>query len=187
MPFSRFPGVDILLGPEMRSTGEVMGIDRSFGLAFIKSQLAAGQHLPSQGTVFISVNDRDKPSIVEPAKSFADMGLRLAATQGTADFLASQGIEAQRVNKVYEGRPNVIDMIKNQEINLVINTSSGKMTIQDSSSLRQATIIYNIPYTTTLAGAKALAQALRELQGQGLEVCCLQEYHSTDWAASNTE
>ncbi|MFP4672267.1 MAG: carbamoyl-phosphate synthase large subunit [Desulfohalobiaceae bacterium] len=187
LPFSRFPGVDILLGPEMRSTGEVMGIDRSFGLAFIKSQLAAGQHLPSQGTVFISVNDRDKPSIVEPAKSFADMGLRLAATQGTADFLASQGIEAQRVNKVYEGRPNVIDMIKNQEINLVINTSSGKMTIQDSSSLRQATIIYNIPYTTTLAGAKALAQALRELQGQGLEVCCLQEYHSTDWAASNTE
>ncbi|MFO8031200.1 MAG: carbamoyl-phosphate synthase large subunit [Desulfohalobiaceae bacterium] len=187
LPFNRFPGVDILLGPEMRSTGEVMGIDSSFGLAFAKSQLAAGQHLPSQGTVFISVNDRDKPHIVEPAKSFADLGLRLVATQGTAEFLAKQGIDAKRVNKVYEGRPNVIDMIKNQEINLVINTSSGKLTIQDSSSLRQATIIYNIPYSTTLAGAKALAQALQELKGQGLEVCCLQEYHSTDWVASQTE
>ncbi|MFP4392225.1 MAG: carbamoyl-phosphate synthase large subunit [Desulfohalobiaceae bacterium] len=182
LPFNRFPGVDILLGPEMRSTGEVMGIDRSFGLAFVKSQLAAGQHLPSQGRVFISVNDRDKPHIVEPARTFVSLGLSLVATQGTAELLAQNGIEAQRVNKVYEGRPNVIDMIKNKEIDLVINTSSGKMTIQDSSSLRQATIIYNIPYTTTLAGAKALAQALQEMQGTGLGVCCLQEYHSTDWA-----
>ncbi len=184
LPFNRFPGVDILLGPEMRSTGEVMGIDHSFGLAFIKSQLAAGQHLPSQGTVFISVNDRDKPHIVEPARTFARLGLRLVATQGTVEYLAGYGIGAQKVNKVYEGRPNAIDMIKNKEIDLVINTSSGKLTIQDSSSLRQATIIYNIPYTTTVAGAKALAQALQELQGQGLDVCCLQEYHSTDWAAS---
>ncbi|MFW5971051.1 MAG: carbamoyl-phosphate synthase large subunit [Desulfovermiculus sp.] len=177
LPFSRFPGVDTILGPEMRSTGEVMGIDSSFGLAYIKSQLAAGQKLPAKGTVFISVNDRDKAHMVEPARIFTQLGLRLVATKGTADFLADYGIMAEKVNKVYEGRPNVIDLIKNKEIDLVINTSSGKLTIQDSSSLRQATILYNLPYTTTLAGAKAMAQAMRELQGKGMDVRSLQEYY----------
>jgi carbamoyl-phosphate synthase large subunit len=177
LPFSRFPGVDTLLGPEMRSTGEVMGMDASFGLAYIKSQLAAGQKLPMQGTVFISVNDRDKAQIVEPARTFSSLGLRLVATQGTADYLAQHGISADTVNKVYEGQPNAIDLIKNKDIDLVINTSSGKLTIQDSSSLRQATILYNLPYTTTLAGAKAMAQAMRELQGRGMDVRSLQEYY----------
>jgi carbamoyl-phosphate synthase large subunit len=177
LPFSRFPGVDTILGPEMRSTGEVMGIDSSFGLAYIKSQLAAGQKLPVQGTVFISVNDRDKAHMVEPARIFRQLGFRLVATKGTADFLADYGIMAEKVNKVYEGRPNVIDLIKNKDIDLVINTSSGKLTIQDSSSLRQATILYNLPYTTTLAGAKAMAQAMRELQGKGMDVRSLQEYY----------
>jgi carbamoyl-phosphate synthase large subunit len=154
-----------------------MGIDASFGLAYIKSQLAAGQKLPLQGTVFISVNDRDKPHMVEPARIFSRLGLHLIATTGTAEFLAQHGISAQKVNKVYEGRPNAIDLIKNKSINLVINTSSGKLTIRDSSSLRQATILYNLPYTTTLAGAKAMAQAMHELQGRGMEVRSLQEYY----------
>jgi len=177
LPFSRFPGVDTLLGPEMRSTGEVMGMDASFGLAYIKSQLAAGQKLPMQGTVFISVNDQDKVHMVEPARIFAQLGLRLVATTGTAQFLAGYGITADTVNKVYEGRPNAIDLIKNKSIDLVINTSSGKLTIRDSSSLRQATILYNLPYTTTLAGAKAMAQAMSELQGRGMDVRSLQEYY----------
>jgi carbamoyl-phosphate synthase large subunit len=177
LPFSRFPGVDTLLGPEMRSTGEVMGLDTSFGLAYVKSQIAAGQKLPGQGTVFISVNDGDKPHMVEPARVFSQLGLRLVATKGTADFFAEYGIEAEIVNKVYEGRPNAIDLIKNKKVDLVINTSSGKLTIRDSSSLRQATILYNLPYTTTLAGAKAMAQAMREMQGQGMNVRSLQEYY----------
>jgi carbamoyl-phosphate synthase large subunit len=177
LPFSRFPGVDVLLGPEMRSTGEVMGVDDAFGLAFMKSQLAAGQILPSQGKIFISVNDRDKPNMVEPARVFHGLGYTLVATKGTAEYLERYGIKADRVNKVYEGRPNAIDMIKNKDIDLVINTSSGKMTIQDSSSLRQATILYNIPYTTTLAGAKAMALALQKRRGRGLDVKSLQEYY----------
>lgn len=179
LPFNRFPGVDILLGPEMRSTGEVMGVDTSFGLAYIKSQLAAGPRLPSQGTVFISVNDRDKPYIVDIIKIFDQLGLRLLATKGTASFLEKHGIKIEKVNKVYEGHPNAIDLIKNKEIDLIINTSSGKMTIQDSSSLRQATILYGIPYTTTVAGARAMALALEELQGRGLDVKSLQEYYKT--------
>lgn len=177
LPFSRFPGSDILLGPEMRSTGEVMGIDTSFGSAFLKSQLAAGQAIPEQGTIFISVNDRDKASIVEPAQTFVHLGFRLVATRGTAGYLQKKGVKAEVVNKVYEGRPNAIDMIKNNDIDLVINTSSGKMTVQDSSSLRQTTILYGVPYTTTVAEARAMAQALEEVQGKGLEVRSLQEYY----------
>jgi carbamoyl-phosphate synthase large subunit len=115
--------------------------------------------------------------MVEPARVFSQLGLRLVATKGTADFFAEYGIEAEIVNKVYEGRPNAIDLIKNKKVDLVINTSSGKLTIRDSSSLRQATILYNLPYTTTLAGAKAMAQAMREMQGQGMNVRSLQEYY----------
>ncbi|MFW6415009.1 MAG: carbamoyl-phosphate synthase large subunit, partial [Thermodesulfobacteriota bacterium] len=180
LPFNRFPGVDILLGPEMRSTGEVMGIDRNFGLAYMKSQLAGGPSLPQEGTVFVSVNDMEKPSIVEPVRIFQQLGMHLVATKGTADFLAQKGIETERVYKVYESRPNIIDKIKNKEIDLVINTSSGKLTIQDSSSLRQATILYGIPYTTTVAGAKAMALALKEMKSRELEVCSLQEYYGEE-------
>ena len=177
MPFNRFPGVDVLLGPEMRSTGEVMGVDTEFGLAFMKAQLGAGQKLPDSGTVFISVNDADKEAMVEAARSFARIGLRIVSTEGTAAHLIRAGVDCERVNKVYEGRPNAIDMIKNGDIALVINTSSGKKTIRDSSSLRQATLLYGIPYTTTVAGARAMAQAIGALQGQGLEVKSLQEYY----------
>jgi carbamoyl-phosphate synthase large subunit len=176
-PFNRFPGVDILLGPEMRSTGEVMGIDKSFGLAFMKSQLAAGQRLPLKGTVFISVRDQDKEAITPAAKMFEDLGFRIIATRGTAEYLSNHGVHADVVHKVYEGRPNVVDMIKNREVQLMINTPSGKKTKRDSLSLRQTTLLYGVPYTTTVAGAKAMAQAISELTSSGLDVTCLQEHY----------
>jgi carbamoyl-phosphate synthase large subunit len=176
-PFNRFPGVDILLGPEMRSTGEVMGIDKTFGLAFMKSQLAAGQRLPMSGTVFISVRDQDKEAITSVATIFEELGFRIIATRGTAEYLSSHGVHAQVVNKVHEGRPNVVDHIKNREVQLIINTPSGKKTKRDSLSLRQATLLYSIPYTTTVAGAKAMAHAIRELKDSGLDVQCLQEHY----------
>ncbi len=178
LPFNRFPGVDVFLGPEMRSTGEVMGIDMSFGIAFFKSQAGAGQILPSQGKVFISVNDRDKPKIVDVAKGFVGLGFELLVTRGTGEFLKKYGIKTKVVNKVYEGRPNILDMIKNQEVDLVINTKSGKLTVKDSSSLRRATLLYNIPYTTTVAAAKAMVSALTEIKnGKGYRVCSIQEYY----------
>ena len=180
LPFNRYPGVDVLLGPEMRSTGEVMGIDDNLGLAFMKSQLGAGQMLPAGGCVFISVNDYDKPHSLEPARNFADLGFDILATRGTAAFLKQNGIAARVVNKVFEGRPNVIDSIKNKEIDLVINTSSGKQTVSDSSSLRQAAVLYRIPYTTTITAAKALALAIREKSQLGLSVKSMQEYLSLD-------
>jgi carbamoyl-phosphate synthase large subunit len=176
-PFNKFPGVDVLLGPEMRSTGEVMGIDTSFGLAFMKSQQAAGQNLPTAGTVFISVNDRDKPGILEPARTFSELGFRIVATGGTADFLKSKDVPCDIVLKVQEGRPNIVDWIKNRDIHLVINTASGKRTVQDSSMIRRTTLLYGIPYTTTVAGARALAQAVREFKAAGLGVRSLQEYY----------
>jgi carbamoyl-phosphate synthase large subunit len=177
LPFNRFPGVDALLGPEMRSTGEVMGVDPSFGLAFMKSQLGAGQKLPDQGTVFISVNDEDKKGIVLPARTFHKLGFQIIATRGTAAWLESHGVSCRLVNKVYEGRPNVVDLIKNGEIDLVINTSSGKRTVEDSSELRKITVLYGLPYTTNLAAAKAMALAIKERRARGLTVRCLQEYY----------
>jgi len=176
-PFNRFPGVDILLGPEMRSTGEVMGIDQSFGLAFMKGQLAAGQRLPGSGTVFISVNDRDKAVITPVAKAFADLGFKIVATGGTADHLAEGGVAVTRVFKVQEGRPNVVDLIKNKAIDLLVNTPSGKRTVNDSKEIRQTALLYGVPYTTTVAGAAAMAQAILEERGAGLGVTCLQDYY----------
>jgi len=176
-PFNRFPGVDVLLGPEMRSTGEVMGIDTTFGLAFMKGQLAAGQRLPEKGTVFISVNDRDKAIITPVAKAFEDLGFHIVATGGTADHLISKGVHVERVLKVNEGRPNVVDLIKNKQIALVVNTPSGKRTVNDSKEIRQTTLLYGVPYTTTVSGAAAMAQAIREERGHGLSVRCLQDYY----------
>jgi len=176
-PFNRFPGVDVLLGPEMRSTGEVMGIDESFGLAFMKGQLAAGQRLPETGTVFISVNDRDKAAITPVAKAFEDLGFKIIATGGTADHLARKGVAVERVLKVNEGRPNIVDLIKNKKIALVVNTPSGKRTVNDSKEIRQTTLLYGVPYTTTVSGAAAMAQAIREERGHGLTVRCLQDYY----------
>jgi carbamoyl-phosphate synthase large subunit len=177
-PFNRFPNVDVLLGPEMRSTGEVMGIDPSFGLAYMKAQLAAGQKLPTSGTVFISVNDWDKAKLVLAARDFADMGFRVMATGGTADYFMEKGVPVTKVNKVHEGqRPHVVDHIKNGEIDLVINTPSGKKTVGDARIIRQNTLLYNIPYTTTVSGARAIAQAILELRQTGLQVESLQKYY----------
>jgi carbamoyl-phosphate synthase large subunit len=177
-PFRRFPGVDVLLGPEMRSTGEVMGIAPTFEEAFLKGQLGAGQALPKSGTVFISVNDRDKKQIVEVAAMYHDMHFVILATTGTAALLRGQGIPAARVYKVYEGRPNVVDLIKNNEVSLLINTASGKRTAQDSKAIRQAALHYGVPYTTTLAGARAVAKAIRNLQNNVGDVRSIQEYYA---------
>jgi carbamoyl-phosphate synthase large subunit len=176
-PFARFPGVDTLLGPEMKSTGEVMGIDRSFGVAFAKSQLAAGQRLPLSGTVFISVKNEDKAAIVDPAALFSQMGFKIVATRGTSSLLLKYGIENQVVNKVREGRPHVVDMIKNREIDLVINTTSGKKAVGESLSIRRTALTFDIPYTTTIAGARATALAVKSMIQGELGVKTIQEYH----------
>ena len=179
LPFARFPGVDVLLGPEMKSTGEVMGIDQSFGLAFAKSQLAAGQRLPLSGTVFISVRDEDKKALPETALLFRDLGFKVVATTGTAQFLEGLGVSNVKVNKVREGRPHIVDMMKNGEIDLVINTTSDKKAISESYSIRRRALTFDIPYTTTLAGAKATALAIKAMHEGNVEVKTLQEYHRT--------
>jgi len=176
-PFKRFPGVDILLGPEMKSTGEVMGIDEDFGMAFIKSQIAAGQEVPLEGTVFISVRERDKKRIIDLAKSLVDMGFHLVATSGTARVLSEFGVYAKTVAKLDEGRPHVIDLIKNKEINLVINTPTGKNPLQDEIIIRQAALNHNIPVVTTIAGATATVGALKRYKKREVKVKPLQEYY----------
>ncbi len=176
-PFSRFPGVDILLGPEMKSTGEVMGIDRSFGLAYAKAQMAAGYTLPLSGTLFVSVHDKDKAAVVSIARSFYEMGFSLIATAGTRDFLTDHGVPARKVPKLSEGRPHVLDYIKNGQVQLVVNTSFGTKTYSDAYHIRRATIVYNLPYATTIAGAKAMAQAVAELRAGHWDVQAIQDYH----------
>ncbi len=177
-PFRRFPGVDPLLGPEMRSTGEVMGIDADFGLAFAKAQLAAGQVLPLAGGVLFSVKDSDKAATVPLARGFQDEGFELFATGGTADFLRRHGLEVHEAHKVREVRPHIIDRIKSREIALVVNTPRGRYTPGDSYSMRRVALEYNIPYTTTLAAARATLDAIRALKRGKLEVKSLQEYHA---------
>ena len=176
-PFKRFPGVDILLGPEMRSTGEVMGIAASFEEAFLKGQLASGQKLPTRGKVFLSVNDRDKVFAPDVARQLAEMGFELLATRGTAELLRSHGLDVKTVLKMYEGRPNVVDMIKNGEVALIINTASGKRTANDSRAIREATLHYGVPYTTTMSGARAIARAIHAAQNNPLRVESIQDYY----------
>jgi carbamoyl-phosphate synthase large subunit len=176
-PFIRFPHVDILLGPEMKSTGEVMGIDKTFGMAFAKAQLAAGYSLPLGGNVFISVRNQDKPAIVRIALDFTELGFDIYATQGTSAFLTEHGVHNKMVAKLSEGRPHVIDHIKNEEIHLVINTSTGRKTASDAYLIRRATLVYNLPYATTIAGARAFAQAIAALSRGEFQVTSLQEYH----------
>ena len=175
-PFSRFPNVDILLGPEMKSTGEVMGIDRSFGMAFAKSQMAAGFHLPTEGRVFISVHDRHKDKIVPVAETFQRMGFEIWATRGTAARLESFGVAAKTVLKVSEGRPHVVDHIKNGAIQLVINTTVGRQSSRDAYHIRRGALLYNMLYTTTIAGARALSEAIMALKKEPWDVTPLQEY-----------
>ena len=176
-PFSRFPNVDILLGPEMKSTGEVMGIDHSFGMAFAKSQMAAGFRLPTEGRVFISVHDMHKDKIVPVAESFHRMGFQILATSGTAAHLQRHGVKAEIVWKVSEGRPHVVDHIKNGDIQLVINTTVGRQSSRDAYHIRQGTLKYNVLYTTTVAGARALSEAVMAMQQENWGVTSLQEYH----------
>jgi len=175
-PFARFPGVDVILGPEMKSTGEVMGLDFSFARAFAKSQLGAGVRLPASGTVFVSVKDKDKASMIEPCRTLARLGFRLIATVGTAQFLGTQGIEVQTVNKVSEGRPHIVDIMKDGGVQLVFNTTEGAQAIADSFSLRQAALLGNIAYYTTVPGVRAAVAAIAELATGTLEVAPLQAY-----------
>ncbi|HLA28061.1 MAG TPA: carbamoyl-phosphate synthase large subunit [Syntrophales bacterium] len=176
-PFNRFPNVDILLGPEMKSTGEVMGIDHSFGLAFAKSQMAAGFTLPCSGCVFISVHDSHKDKIIPIARTFQERGFHIRATRGTAAHLREQGVAAETIMKVSEGRPHAVDYIKNGDIQLVINTSVGRRSTIDAYHIRRGALVYNVLYTTTLAGARALSEAIAALQQEEWQVTPLQEYH----------
>ncbi len=182
MPFGRFPGVDVILGPEMHSTGEVMGMGRDFAEAFYKSQLAAGQRPPKEGTVFLSVNVRDKPYVAQVAKMFADLGFHLLATRGTAQILREAGLEVEEVRKVYEGRPNIVDLIINHKVDLVINTASGKHTAKDSKAIRRAALTYKVPYCTTIAAAKATATAIGSMRDE-IHVETLQDYYAREASA----
>jgi carbamoyl-phosphate synthase large subunit len=176
-PFNRFPGVDIILGPEMKSTGEVMGIDVDFGQAYIKSQLAAGQKLPKKGNIFISVNDRDKRSIVLVAKKLKDLGFKIYASSGTAVALAKSNIVTKVLPKISEGQPNVLDLMKEGKIQLVINTPSGRIPRLDEVKIRSQVILYGIPYTTTILGAQATVSGIEVLLKKKLKIKSLQEYY----------
>jgi carbamoyl-phosphate synthase large subunit len=176
-PFNKFFGVDTILGPEMKSTGEVMGIDTNFGAAFWKAQLGAGQNLPFDGNVFLSVKNQDKRNVAFIAKKLSDLGFKIYATRGTAKILANSGIDTTLVNKVSEGRPHVVDMIKNGEIHLIINTPSGRKPKNDEVSIRAGAVQYKIPYTTTISGAQAVVNAIETMKKGDLRVKPLQDYY----------
>ena len=178
-PFARFPGVDTVLGPEMKSTGEVMGIDASFEIAFAKSQIGGGTILPRRGTVFVSVRDADKPRILPAVKLLASLGFKCIATSGTQRYLAEQGVEATKINKVLEGRPHIVDAIKNGGVQLVFNTTEGATALADSVSLRREALLHKVPYYTTLSGAVAAAQGIKAYLGGDLEVRALQSYYGS--------
>ncbi len=186
-PWGKFPGVDPVLGPEMRSTGEVMGIADNFGEAFAKAQIAAGQVLPLRGTVFLSVNDHDKPGAVELARQFVEMGFHLVATHGTAEALEAAGLQPERVYKVKEGRPNVVDLIKGDRIQMIVNTPRGQDTFFDEKAIRRAAVQARIPTITTLAAARAAAEGIAALQEGTLNVVALQTLHRERIAAEAPE
>jgi carbamoyl-phosphate synthase large subunit len=176
-PFARFPGVDVLLGPEMKSTGEVMGLDMDFGRAFAKSQIASGTQLPTAGSVFISVRDADKGAMVTLGNSLITMGFKIIATRGTAAALENAGLPVTLVNKVLEGRPHILDAITDGEIDLILNTTEGSQAIADSYSLRRAALTNKIPYYTTVAGSRAAVEAIAAQRRGSLEVAPLQSYN----------
>ena len=184
-PFAKFPGVDPILGPEMKSTGEVMGVGRSFAEAFAKSQLAAGVRLPSRGKAFVSVRETDKrPPLVKVGRRLVELGFEVLATRGTAAFLKEQGVEVTVVNKVTEGRPHIVDMIKNDEINFIVNTTEGKQATADSFTIRREALMHKVSYTTTIAGALATVQALDHLEFGN--VFRLQDLHAESLAGRST-
>jgi carbamoyl-phosphate synthase large subunit len=175
-PFSKFPGVDTLLGPEMRSTGEVMGLNHDYAVAFAKAQLGVGVDLPKTGSVFISVKDSDKARILDTAKLFIELGFGVLATGGTQRYLAENGVPATKVNKVLEGRPHIEDAIRNRQVQLVINTTEGKKAFADSKPLRRAALMNKVPYFTTMAGSIACGEAIQALTKGELQVRPLQSY-----------
>ncbi|MEI8145850.1 MAG: carbamoyl-phosphate synthase large subunit, partial [Alphaproteobacteria bacterium] len=175
-PFARFPGVDVVLGPEMKSTGEVMGLDRTFATAFAKSQLGAGTRIATSGTVFISVRDEDKVRILDTALMLHGLGFKIIATSGNQRFLVENGVPTTKINKVLEGRPHIVDEIKNGRVQLVFNTTEGAQALADSRSLRRAALLQKVPYYTTLAGAMAAAQGIKATLEGDLEVRALQDY-----------
>jgi len=170
--------VDPVLGPEMRSTGEVLGMADSFGLAFYKSQQAAKQELPLQGTVLLTVTDEDKKNALKVAREFQKLGFRIKATEGTYKYLSQNGVKAEQILKMHEGRPNIIDAIKNAEIQLVINTPLGRMSSHDDSYIRKAAIKYKLPYITTTAAAAAAVKGIAEARNGTAPVRSLQSYHA---------
>jgi carbamoyl-phosphate synthase large subunit len=176
LPFNKFPGTDTLLGPEMRSTGEVMGIDTDFGRAFAKAELGAGEKLPLTGSVFLSMSDRDKGAAIEVVKEFISLGFTIIATQGTRQVLQENGVKVELILKLHEGRPHVLDAIKNEKIQLIINTPSGEEAQTDARLIRRTGLAYKIPIITTIAGARATVAAIRSLQNTTLDVKVIQEY-----------
>jgi carbamoyl-phosphate synthase large subunit len=177
-PFVRFPGVDTILGPEMKSTGEVMGGSTSFGVAFAKAQLAVGQRLPQSGTAFVSVNNDDKPNLVPIARDLSELGFRLIATRGTAAYLRAYGLEVDVVFKVNEGRPNIADEIVNRKVDLIVNTPLGRESFFDDRAVRRAGMMHEVPCITTLTGAAAAVSAIRAMRDQGVGVRALQDYYT---------
>jgi carbamoyl-phosphate synthase large subunit len=177
-PFSKFREFDPVLGPEMRSTGEVMGIADSFGAAFLKAEAAADNALPNDGAIFVTVNDHDKPGVAAVARRFHEMGFRLLATEGTARYLRGRGVPTERVFKLHEGRPNGLDLIVNGDVRLLINTPLGKHAQVDDYRLRQAAIARRVPYTTTLSAANAACDAILSLRSRAPRVRSLQEWHA---------
>jgi carbamoyl-phosphate synthase large subunit len=176
-PFDRFPGVDTILGPEMKSTGEVMGIDKDFGLAFAKSQISSGNRIPLSGQIFISLKDKDKPSSVLIVQNLLELGFSVIATRGTALYLKENGLDVKIINKVAEGRPHIVDLIKNKEIHFIINTVSGAQAQKDSFSIRQSALQYKVPFTTTISGAIAAVKAIETLKNKKVSIKSIQEYH----------
>jgi carbamoyl-phosphate synthase large subunit len=170
--------VDTLLGPEMKSTGEVMGIDEDFGMSFAKSQMAAGNPMPVSGRVFLSVKDQDKPGLLDVAQGLEKAGFSIVATRGTADFLRKRGITVETVNKVTEGRPHIVDLITDMKVDLVINTVYGAGSQQDSYSIRRTTLVKGIPYFTTISAAKAAVRGISAIKTRPLQVKSIQEYHT---------
>jgi carbamoyl-phosphate synthase large subunit len=175
-PFARFPGVDTVLGPEMRSTGEVMGIDRTFAIAFAKSQLGAGAGLPRSGTIFVSLRDADKAGVVAPLRMLRELGFKIIATGGTQRYLEQHGVPAVKINKVSEGRPHAADAVRNGGVQLMFNTTEGATSLTDSKPLRRAALLQKTPYYTTLSGAIAAAEGIKAYLTGDLEVRALQDY-----------
>jgi len=178
-PFSKLPNVDTLLGPEMRSTGEVMGIADSFGMAFAKAQIGADGALPLEGTLLVTVNDHDKPTVAPIMRRFHEMGFKILATAGTARYLAARGIPAEQIAKVHEGRPNPIDFIMSGAVQLLINTPLGKLTQRDDYAIRRAALQHRVPYTTTMSATSAACDAVLALRSRQGTVRCLQEWYET--------